>query len=81
MNNFIRKFINFVRFIEYFTFNTFFWRVGMKFQTKLIATCILLASRLIPWQRMLMADVMRRLWLPPTITSIPAVSFSKMTIK
>ncbi|WP_295849137.1 hypothetical protein [uncultured Neisseria sp.] len=35
---------NVVRFIEYFTFNTFFWRVGMKFQTKLIATCILLAS-------------------------------------
>lgn len=43
MNNFY-KIHDFVRFIEYFTFNTFFWRVGMKFQTKLIATCILLAS-------------------------------------
>ena len=43
MNN-LYKIHNFVRFIEYFTFNTFFWRVGMKFQTKLIATCILLAS-------------------------------------
>ena len=39
MNNFY-KIHDFVRFIEYFTFNTFFWRVGMKFQTKLIATCI-----------------------------------------
>ena len=43
MNN-LYEIHNFVRFIEYFTFNTFFWRVGMKFQTKLIATCILLAS-------------------------------------
>lgn len=43
MNN-LYKIHNVVRFIEYFTFNTFFWRVGMKFQTKLIATCILLAS-------------------------------------
>lgn len=43
MNN-LYKTHNFVRFIEYFTFNTFFWRVGMKFQTKMIATCILLAS-------------------------------------
>ena len=43
MNN-LYKIHSFVRFIEYFTFNTFFWRVGMKFQTKLIATCILLAS-------------------------------------
>ena len=43
MNNFY-KIHDFVRFLEYFTFNTFFWRVGMKFQTKLIATCILLAS-------------------------------------
>ncbi|UTG68851.1 hypothetical protein KCG54_06270 [Neisseria subflava] len=43
MNN-LYKIHNFVRFIEYFTFNIFFWRVGMKFQTKLIATCILLAS-------------------------------------
>nr|WP_314597179.1 hypothetical protein [uncultured Neisseria sp.] len=43
MNKFY-KIRDFVRFIEYFTFNTFFWRVGMKFQTKLIATCILLAS-------------------------------------
>ena len=43
MNNFY-KIHDFVRFIEYFTFNTFFWRVGMKIQTKLIATCILLAS-------------------------------------
>ena len=43
MNN-LYEIHNFVRFIEYFTFNTFFWRVGMKFQTKMIATCILLAS-------------------------------------
>lgn len=43
MNN-LYKIHNVVRFIEYFTFNTFFWRVGMKFQTKLIATYILLAS-------------------------------------
>ena len=43
MNN-LYKIHNVVRFIEYFTFNTFFWRVGMKLQTKLIATCILLAS-------------------------------------
>ena len=43
MNN-LYEIHNVVRFIEYFTFNTFFWRVGMKFQTKLIATCILLAS-------------------------------------
>ena len=43
MNN-LYKIHNVVRFIEYFTFNTFFWRVGMKFQTRLIATCILLAS-------------------------------------
>ena len=43
MNN-LYEIHNFVRFIEYFTFNTFFWRVGMKFQTKLIVTCILLAS-------------------------------------
>lgn len=42
--NDLYKIHNVVRFIEYFTFNTFFWRVGMKFQTKLIATCILLAS-------------------------------------
>ncbi len=42
--NDLYKIHNFVRFIEYFTFNTFFWRVGMKFQTKLIAICILLAS-------------------------------------
>ena len=35
MNN-LYKIHNVVRFIEYFTFNTFFWRVGMKFQTKLI---------------------------------------------
>ena len=42
MNN-LYEIHNFVRFIEYFAFNTFFWRVGMKFQTKLIATCILLA--------------------------------------
>ena len=42
--NDLYKIHNIVRFIEYFTFNTFFWRVGMKFQTKLIATCILLAS-------------------------------------
>lgn len=43
MNN-LYEIHNVVRFIECFTFNTFFWRVGMKFQTKLIATCILLAS-------------------------------------
>lgn len=42
--NDLYKIHNVVRFIEYFTFNTFFWRVGMKFQTKLIATYILLAS-------------------------------------
>ena len=42
--NDLYKIHNVVRFIEYFTFNTFFGRVGMKFQTKLIATCILLAS-------------------------------------